>query len=126
MLRRLSRGHARQASYSMQAWIKRIALGALLAALFVIQFVPGEKSPGKENTAKHSPGEESPSLGKKSPDKKSLGKKSPDKKIPGAANPAKDNSDNNSHAKNSPVKDRPSRDGRLPVNTLDGDSPTPP
>lgn len=116
MLRRLSRGHARQASYSMQAWIKRIALGVLLAALFVIQFVPGE-----ENTAKNSPGEESPSLSKKS-----LGKKSPDKKSPGAANPAKDNSDNNSHAKNSPVKDRPSRDGSLPVNTLDGDSPTPP
>ena len=74
MLRRLSRGHARQAFYSMQAWIKRIALGVFLAALFVIQFVPG-----KENTAK-----------------------------------------------NSPVKDRLSRDGSLPVNTLDGDSPTPP
>ena len=79
MLRRLSRGHARQAFYSMQAWIKRIALGVFLAALFVIQFVPGEKSPGKENTAKNSPG-----------------------------------------------KDRLSRDGSLPVNTLDGDSPTPP
>ena len=74
MLRRFFRGHARQASYSMQAWIKRIALGVFLAALFVIQFVPGE-----ENTAK-----------------------------------------------NSPVKDRLSRDGSLPVNTLDGDSPTPP
>ena len=61
MLRRLSRGHARQASYSMQAWIKRIALGALLAALFVIQFVPGEKSPGKENTAKNSPVKDRPS-----------------------------------------------------------------
>ena len=116
MLRGLSHGHARQASYSMQAWIKRIALGVLLAALFVIQFVPG-----KENTAKHSPGEESPSLGKKSPDKKI-----PDKKSPGAANPAKNNSDNNSYAKNSPIKDRLSRDGSLPVNTLDGDSPTPP
>lgn len=116
MLRRLCCGHARQAYYSMQAWIKRIALGAFLAALFVIQFVPGEKSPGKENTAKHSPGEESPSLGKKSPDKKN----------PGAANPAKDNSENNSYAKNSPVKDRLSRDGNRPVNTLDGDSPTPP
>lgn len=111
MLRCLSRSPARQASYSMQAWIKRIALGVFLAALFVIQFVPG-----KENTAKNSPGEESPSLGKNSPDKKS----------PGAANPAKDNSDNNSHAKNSPVKDRLSRDGSRPVNTLDGDSPTPP
>ena len=121
MLRRLSRGHARQAYYSMRAWIKRIALGAFLAALFVIQFVPGEKSPGKENTAKNSPGEENPSLGKKSPDKKS-----PDKKSPGAANPAKDNSDNNSYAKNSPVKNRLSRDGNRPVNTLDGDSPTPP
>lgn len=121
MLRRFCCGHARQAYYSMQAWIKRIALGAFLAALFVIQFVPGEKSPGKENTAKHSPGEESPSLGKKSPDKKS-----PDKKSPGAANPAKDNSDNNSYAKNSPIKDRLSRDGSPPVNTLDGDSPTPP
>ena len=74
MLRRLCRGHARQASYSMQAWIKRIALGAFLAALFVIQFVPG-----KENTAK-----------------------------------------------NSPIKDRLGRDGSPPVNTLDGDSPTPP
>ena len=109
--RRFSRGHARQASYSMQAWIKRIALGAFLVALFVIQFVPGE-----ENTAKNIPGEESPSLGRESPDKNS----------PGAANPAKDNSANNSHAKNSPVKDRLSRDGSPPVNTLDGDSPTPP
>ena len=118
MLRRLSPGHARQASSSMQAWIKRIALGALLAALFVIQFVPGEKSPGKENTAKNSLGKES--LGKKSPDKNSRSKNSP-----GAANPAKDNS-NNSYAKNSPVKGRPSRDGNRPVNTPDGDSPTPP
>lgn len=84
MLRRLSRGHARQASYSMQAWIKRIALGVLLAALFVIQFVPGEKSPGE---------------------------KSPDK---------------NGHVNNNPIKDRLSRDGSPPVNTLDGDSPTPP
>ena len=74
MLRCFSRGHARQASCSMQTWLKRIALGVLLAALFVIQFVPG-----KENTAKNTPGE-------------------------------------------GPL----SRDGSLPVNTLDGDSPTPP
>ena len=94
MLRRLSRGHARQASYSMQAWIKRIALGVLLAALFVIQFVPSETSPGEK-----SPGEESS-------DKESPGK--------------------NGHVNNNPIKDRLSRDGSLPVNTLDGDSPTPP
>ena len=58
--RRFSRGHARQASCSMQTWLKRIALGAFLAALFVIQFVPG-----KENTANNgpgnSPGEDRPS-----------------------------------------------------------------
>ena len=93
MLRCLSRGHARQASYSMQAWIKRIALGVLLAALFVIQFVPSETSPG----------EESPSKG--------LSKESPGK---------------NGHVNNNPIKDRLSRDGSLPVNTLGGDSPTPP
>ena len=94
MLRRLSRGHARQASYSMQAWIKRIALGVLLAALFVIQFVPSETSPGEENLSEKSSGEKSP------------GK--------------------NGHVNNNPIKDRLSRDGSLPVNTLDGDSPTPP
>lgn len=89
MLRRLSRGHARQASYSMQAWIKRIALGVLLAALFVIQFVPGEKSPGEESSSEESP-------------------------------------DKNGHVNNNSIKDRLSRDGSPPVNTLDGDSPTPP
>lgn len=94
MLRCLSRGHARQASYSMQAWIKRIALGVLLAALFVIQFVPSETSPGEK-----SPGEEN------------SGEKSPGK---------------NGHVNNNPIKDRLSRDGSLPVNTLGGDSPTPP
>lgn len=99
MLRRLSRGHARQASYSMQAWIKRIALGVLLAALFVIQFVPGEKSPGEESSGKESSGKESPD------------KNSPDK---------------NSHVNNNSIKDRLNRDGNKPVNTLDGDSPTPP
>lgn len=82
--RRFSRGHARQASYSMQAWIKRIALGVFLAALFVIQFVPGEESSGKESPGK------------------------------------------NGHVNNNPIKDRLSRDGSRPVNTLDGDSPTPP
>ena len=92
MLRRLSRGHARQAPYSMQAWIKRIALGVLLAALFVIQFVPGEDSSGEK-----SPGEE---------------------------NPGEDSSAKNGHVNNNP--DRLSRDGSPPVNTLDGDSPTPP
>lgn len=94
MLRRLSRGHARQASYSMQAWIKRIALGVLLAALFVIQFVPGEKSPGKESSREESSGKESP--------------------------------DKNGHVNNNSIKDRLNRDGNKPVNTLDGDSPTPP
>ena len=89
MLRGLSRGHARQAPYSMQAWIKRIALGVLLAALFVIQFVPGETSPGEESSGKESPGK-------------------------------------NGHVNNHPIKNRLSRDGSLPVNTLDGDSPTPP
>ena len=82
--RRFSRGHARQASYSMQAWIKRIALGVFLAALFVIQFVPGEESSGEESPGK------------------------------------------NRHVNNNPIKDRLSRDGSRPVNTLDGDSPTPP
>ena len=94
MLRRLSRGHARQASYSMQAWIKRIALGVLLAALFVIQFVPGEKSPGEESSREESSGKESP--------------------------------DKNGHVNNNSIKDRLNRDGNKPVNTLDGDSPTPP
>lgn len=94
MLRRLSRGHARQAPYSMQAWIKRIALGVLLAALFVIQFVPSETSPGEESSGEENSGEKSP------------GK--------------------NGHVNNNPIKDRLSRDGSLPVNTLDGDSPTPP
>lgn len=94
MLRRLSRGHARQAFYSMQAWIKRIALGVLLAALFVIQFVPSETSPGEESLSEESSGKESP------------GK--------------------NGHVNHNPIKDRLSRDGSLPVNTLDGDSPTPP
>ena len=89
MLRRLSRGHARQAPYSMQAWIKRIALGVLLAALFVIQFVPSETSPGEESSDKESPGK-------------------------------------NGHVNNNSIKDRLSRDGSLPVNTPDGDSPTPP
>ena len=89
MLRRFSRGHARQAPYSMQAWIKRIALGVLLAALFVIQFVPGETSPGEESSGKESSGK-------------------------------------NGHVNHNPIKDRLSRDGSLPVNTLDGDSPTPP
>ena len=89
MLRRLSRGHARQASYSMQAWIKRIALGVLLAALFVIQFVPSETSPGEESSGEKSPGK-------------------------------------NGHVNNNPIKDPLSRDGSPPVNTLDGDSPTPP
>lgn len=99
MLRRLSRGHARQAPYSMQAWIKRIALGVLLAALFVIQFVPSETSPGEESSGEESSGEEN------------SGEKSPGK---------------NGHVNNNPIKDRLSRDGSLPVNTLDGDSPTPP
>ena len=94
MLRRLSRGHARQAPYSMQAWIKRIALGVLLAALFVIQFVPSETSPGEESSGEENSGEKSP------------GK--------------------NGHVNNNPIKDRLSRDGSLPVNTPDGDSPTPP
>ena len=89
MLRRFSRGHARQAPYSMQAWIKRIALGVLLAALFVIQFVPGETSLSEESSGKESSGK-------------------------------------NGHVNHNPIKDRLSRDGSLPVNTLDGDSPTPP
>lgn len=89
MLRRFSRGHARQAPYSMQAWIKRIALGVLLAALFVIQFVPSETSLSEESSGKESSGK-------------------------------------NGHVNHNPIKDRLSRDGSLPVNTLDGDSPTPP
>ena len=104
MLRRLSRGHARQAPYSMQAWIKRIALGVLLAALFVIQFVPSETSPGEESSGEESSGEENSG-------EENSGEKSPGK---------------NGHVNNNPIKDRLSRDGSLPVNTLDGDSPTPP
>ena len=72
--RRLSRSHARSASHSMQPWLKRIALGVFLAALFIVQFVPGTESPGTE------------SLGTESPGKENLGTESP-----GTAHPAKDN-----------------------------------
>lgn len=83
VMRRLSRSHARQASHSMQPWLKRIALGVFLAALFIVQFVPGKESSGKESSGKEIPGTES--LGKENP-----GTESPGTESPGTAHPAKD------------------------------------
>ena len=60
VMRRLSHSYARQASHAMPPWLKRIALGVFLAALFIVQFVPGKESPGKENLGKESSGKESP------------------------------------------------------------------
>ena len=64
---RFSRSHARQASYSMQPWLKRIALGVFLAALFIVQFVPGKDSPGKENPGTESPAKDSLNKGRDVP-----------------------------------------------------------
>ena len=69
VVRRLSHSYARQASHSMQPWLKRIALGVFLAALFIVQFVPGKESPGKD-----SPGTEN--LGKESSGTKNSGTES--------------------------------------------------
>ena len=43
----------------MQAWLKRTLLGIFLAALLVIQFVPGKESPDKDSPRKESPGQDS-------------------------------------------------------------------
>lgn len=70
-VRRFSRGYARQASH-LPPWLKRIALGIFLAALFIVQFVPGKDSPGKDILGTESPGTESP--GTESPARDSLNK----------------------------------------------------
>lgn len=56
----------------MQPWLKRIALGVFLAALFVVQFVPGKESPDKE-----SPGTESPGTAHPAKDSLDKGRKAP-------------------------------------------------